>query len=68
MLAKIKDAKKIRATLAAQNELEGPDDVCHTPLHCYLRLIGLLTYYGIHSAIELTLTFADNARCNCSDK
>nr|CAB3498165.1 unnamed protein product [Digitaria exilis] len=26
MLAKIKDAKKIRATLAAQNELDGPDD------------------------------------------
>ncbi|PUZ36976.1 hypothetical protein GQ55_9G081000 [Panicum hallii var. hallii] len=26
MLAKIKDAKKIRATLAAQNQLDGPDD------------------------------------------
>lgn len=30
MLAKIKDAKRIRATLAAQSQLDGPDDVCHT--------------------------------------
>ena len=49
MLAKIKDAKKIRATLAAQNQLDGPDDVCHILLYCRLHLVG---YYGIRSTLQ----------------
>lgn len=51
MLAKIKDAKKIRATLAAQNQLSDPDDVCLTPFHHQLYLHSIY-YYGIHSVLK----------------
>lgn len=55
MLAKIKDAKKIRATLAAQNELDGPDDVCHTPLLSAFDWVINLLWYSLSYRIDFNV-------------
>jgi hypothetical protein len=50
MLAKIKVAKKIRATLAVQNELSDPDNVCHIVcVMCvgYAISLDVSIYFGI---------------------
>jgi len=63
MLAKIKEAKKIRATLAVQNELSDSNNVCHIVVTVLCGLVMLF-----HSMLIFTLVSADNARCACSNK
>ena len=63
MLAKIKEAKKIRATLAVQNELSDLDNVCHIVVTVMCGLVMLF-----HLTSIFTLVSADNARCACSNK
>ena len=63
MLAKIKEAKKIGATLAVQNELSDSNNVCHIVVTVLCGLVMLF-----HSMLIFTLVSADNARCACSNK
>jgi hypothetical protein len=66
MLAKMKEAKKIRDTLAAQEELSGPDNVGLSlifSIMCFSLVILVCTRH-----IILNLISAANARCNCSNK
>lgn len=55
MLAKIKEAKKIRATLAVQNELSDPDNVCH--------IIVTIMWVGYAISLDICIYFGVCRQC-----